>query len=229
MAHMEPMVHIIDDDRLARDSTAALVQSMGMSALAHSSVEAFLRAVHPDVPGCIVTDLRMPGLSGMDLLTELESRDLPLPVIMITAFARTHLTVKALRTGAITVLEKPCDDQVLWDAIRQAIDIDRAVRAQRARRREISERFALLTGQEQLVLERLLRGETNRQIAQALDVSTRTVEARRHNIFRKTQTGSIADLVALALIHRQAPGHTRSAVSQPVLMADTAGHHVVDA
>jgi FixJ family two-component response regulator len=192
-------VFVIDDDEAARLSVCALATSMHVAAEAFASVEDFLAHFDATRAGCIVADVRMPGASGVDLLSMLAERGARIPVIIVTAFADTPLTVKAMKGGAITFLEKPCSDHELWDAIREALNRDAANRATQESQREIHQRLAKLTTDEQQVLDMLVDGKPNKLIAKELDVSLRTIESRRHNIFSKTGTSTVAELVRLVM------------------------------
>jgi two-component system response regulator FixJ len=192
-------VFVVDDDELARRSVCALVASRGCRAVAFSSAEAFLATYDVNQPGCLVTDVRMLGMDGLELQERLRSLNVRIPVIVITAYATTPLTVRAMQSGAITLLEKPCYDEKLWQAIEAALDQDRKQRLVDAQRRDIATRMAQLSDGERKVLDLMLAGKPNKSIARALDVSIRTVEARRHNIFKKLGTDSVAELVRLVL------------------------------
>ncbi len=194
---MDGTVYLIDDDSVARDSIQTLTRSMGLATEVYPSAEAFLEAYSGSTPGCVITDLRLRGMSGLELLDRLSSTDDTIPVILLTAYARTPITVRAIRGGAINVLDKPCDEDRLWEAIREALAVESRRRQDRNQRRDLESRFASLTPQEAGVLEMMISGATNRQIATRLEVSTRTVEARRHQIFQKTRTQTVADLVRL--------------------------------
>lgn len=192
-------VFVIDDDEAARLSVCALATSMHVHAEAFASVEDFLSRFDPERSGCIVADVRMPGASGVDLLQLLADRGSKMPVVIVTAFADTPLTVRAMKGGAVTFLEKPCSDHELWDAIRESLARDAAQRAAQATQQQFRDRLAKLTAEEQQVLEMLIEGKPNKLIAKELDVSLRTVESRRHNVFLKTGTTTVAELVRLVL------------------------------
>jgi two-component system response regulator FixJ len=192
-------VFVIDDDEAARLSVCALATSMHVHAEGFASAEEFLSRFDPDRAGCIVADVRMPGASGVDLLQLLADRGSKIPVIIVTAFADTPLAVRAMRGGAVTFLEKPCSDHELWDAIRESLARDAAQRAAQATQQQFRDRLAKLTGEEQQVLDMLIEGKPNKLIAKELDVSLRTVESRRHNVFLKTGTSTVAELVRLVL------------------------------
>jgi RNA polymerase sigma factor (sigma-70 family) len=195
----EVTVFVVDDHELARNSVCALVESMGLKAQAFASGEEFLAAYRAQQPGCLVTDVRMLGMSGIELQQQLAARGCKLPVIVITAHANTPLTVQAMKQGAVTLLEKPCSDNDLWDAIREALSRDEQQRSQAARREEIRQRLTELTPHEREVLDRIVAGKLNKSIARELKVSIRTVENRRHNIFQKLGADSVAELVRLVV------------------------------
>ncbi len=196
-------VYIVDDDQQARESVTALVQSMGLTALAFPSAEEFLEHVRPDTHGCVVTDLRMIGMSGIELQDALRQHEIMLPVILITAYPRTSLTVRAMKHGAITLLEKPYEDDDLWDAVREGLLRDEQQREKRLRQREIRKRLESLSEKQQQVMEFMVEGIANKVIARRLDVSIRTVENRRHEIFEKMQAKSLAELVQMVFTVRE--------------------------
>lgn len=194
-----PMVNVVDDDQLARDSVCALVKSMGIAVRSFDSAEAFLGEYQPGSPGCLVTDFRMRGMNGVELQQELIDREIFLPVILITAFARTATTVEVVQKGAVTVLEKPYVEDDLWEAIRKALSCDQEHRARVERLTESRRRLAELTEKERDVLELVMEGCANKQIARLLDVSIRTVENRKAALFDKTRTDSLAELIQLTI------------------------------
>jgi FixJ family two-component response regulator len=141
----------------------------------------------------------MLGMSGLELQEKLKELDISLPVIIISAYAQTPMTVQAMKRGAVSFLEKPCEENQLWDAIREALAQDEATRLARERREECHQRLAILTPAERAVMELIVAGEPNKVIAKRLGVSVRTVEARRHEVFKKTQVDSVAALVRLVM------------------------------
>jgi len=195
----EPTVFVVDDDQQARKSVCALVRSMGVPAEAFASAEEFLEGYAEGFPGCLVTDVRMFGMSGLELQEELKRRNVMLPVIVLTAYARTPITVRAIKSGAVTLLEKPYADDDLWDAIRRALAEDASGRADHDRRREIRDRIAELTGAERKVMDMMVKGKPNKVIAARLDVSIRTVENRRREVFAKMKADSVAELVRMVI------------------------------
>ncbi len=192
-------VFVIDDDQQARESVCALVQSMGLRSRAFASAEEFLDHVDRDVRGCVVTDLRMLGMNGLELQDTMRERGIIIPVILITAYARTSLTVRAMKQGAVTLLEKPYEEDDLWDAVREALRMSELQYDKQARRRDILQRLELLTPKEHQVMELMVEGIANKVIANRLDVSIRTIENRRHDIFEKMDASSLAELVRMVV------------------------------
>lgn len=192
-------VFVVDDDANLRDSVCALVSSMGWPCKVFASAEEFLAGYVAGERGVLVVDLRMPGMSGLDLQAELARRGCHLPVIILTAYARTATTVRAMQAGAVTMIDKPYHDDDLWDAIRTAIDKEEAIWRASRRRREISDRIATLTPEERRVAQLLVDGKQNKAIAQQMGIAVRTVEKRRHDVLAKMHADSLADLVRLFL------------------------------
>jgi two-component system, LuxR family, response regulator FixJ len=193
----KPTVFVVDDDEQARKSVCALVRSMNVPAEAFASAEDFLAQYTADRPGCLVTDYRMVGMNGLELHEELVRRKIFLPFIVLTAHARTPLTVRAMQGGAITLLDKPYADDDLWEAIRRALVEHAAWQTAQAKCGELRERLARLTPAERHILTLLAEGKPNKQIANELDLSLRTVENRRHEILAKMEAGSLAELIRL--------------------------------
>jgi two-component system response regulator FixJ len=200
----ESTVYVVDDDPAARESVAALVKSKGLRARTFASAEDFLAAIDRSMRGCLVVDVRMTGMSGLDLQERLNRDKVPLPVIIITGHATVPTAVQAMRAGATTFLEKPCSDHELWNHIRLALDAEGRAHEEQTHRDEIAARMAKLTPDERTVMDRLVAGRPNKQIASELDLGLRTVELRRANIMKKLHANSLADLVRFALILEQA-------------------------
>ncbi len=195
----EPTVFVVDDDEHARKSVSALVRSLKGRSESFCSAEEFLAFYTAGRPGCLVTDICMMGMSGLDLQARLLELGIELPVVVLTAFPRTRLTVRAMAAGAVTLLEKPYAADELWDAIRNALSRDAAAHAETQRRRKISDRAKLLTPTERDVMRMIVRGQPNKLIAKQLSTSMRTIEARRHQVFAKMEVESVAELVRLAI------------------------------
>lgn len=196
---VEPTVFVVDDDELARTSTTALVGSMGIPSESFCSAEEFLDRYVAGRPGCLVTDIRMLGMSGLELQERLRELDIQLPVVVMTAYAKTPLTVRAIQGGAVTLLEKPCEENELWDAIRRALARDAEDRAANEHRQRIVRRIEGLTPTQRKVMDMIVAGKANKVIAVELDVSIRTVEARRQEVFAKMKADSVAELVRLVM------------------------------
>lgn len=196
----EPVVHVIDDDEALRDSLAFLLASARHKVRTYESAVAFLDALTGVEPGCVITDVRMPDVSGVDLLRRLKESDSSLPVIVITGHGDVPLAVEAMKLGAVEFLEKPFDDDVLLDAVKSALN-----RAERDARRyaeqaQIGERLATLSTREREVLHGLVAGKPNKIIAFDLGISPRTVEIYRANVMTKMKASSLSDLVRMALV-----------------------------
>jgi len=195
----EPVIFIVDDDPAARNSLAALVKSRRLPVETFSSAEEFLKGYNPATRGCLIADVRMTGMSGLELLEQMANRGLHLPVIVITGFADVPMAVRAMRAGAVTFLEKPCGEQEIWDAIQAALDAEEKANELQLKRVEIKERYAQLKPIELEVLKKLMAGMTSKTIAYELQLGLRTVELRRANIMDKMGAHSLPELVRLVL------------------------------
>ncbi len=193
-------VHIIDDDEALRDSLSFLLISANIPVATYGSAAAFLEALPGIATGCVVTDVRMPGMSGIDLLKELRNRTAALPVIMITGHADVPLAVTAMRLGAVDFLEKPFDDEVLIASVRSSLARQQEVDRGQAQRAQVQERLAALSARERQVLDGLVVGNPNKTIAFDLGISPRTVEIYRANLMTKMKAASLSDLVRMALV-----------------------------
>ena len=195
-----PMVHVIDDDDAARQSLAFLLRTVQLEVQTYESAIAFLETASRIGSGCIVTDVRMPGMSGIDLLRRLKELKISLPVIVITGHGDVPLAVEAMRIGAVDFIEKPFDDEVLLAAVRSALRQTEAEGKLQAERAEIERRLATLSGRESDVLRGLVSGHANKRIAFDLGISPRTVEIYRANLMTKMCAASLSDLVRMALV-----------------------------
>ena len=196
----EDLVHIIDDDEAVRESVAFLLDSAGIGSRTYPSAEQFLSSFSAESTGCIVTDVRMPGTTGIDLLRRLAEIGSTLPAIVVTGHADVPLAVEAMRLGAVDFLEKPFDDESLIASIRSALTRARQGDQTEAERSAASSRIATLSPRERDVLEGLVAGKPNKMIAFDLGISARTVEVYRANVMTKTQAASLSELVRMALI-----------------------------
>ena len=196
---MYQIVHIIDDDPVVCKSIRLFLATEGIESKTYSSAQQFLAAIGPEERGCVITDVRLPEMSGVDLLAEVQARGLNLPVILITGQGDIPLAVDAMKKGAADFMEKPVNDALLLASVRKALDRQVVDPEQSASAQEIRSRLSTLTTREQDVLDRLVDGKSNRVIAGELGISFRTVEIHRANIMRKTQAGSLPELVRMLL------------------------------
>ena len=198
MGEAESIVFIIDDDPLYRTSTERLVRSIGFRAQSFESARNFLSSRRPNVPSCLILDVRLPGLSGLDLQRVLTEAGVHIPIIFVTGHGDIPMSVQAMKAGAVEFLTKPFRDQALLDAIRQAIGRDRAARRQHARNADLRRRYESLKPREREVFKCVVSGMLNKQIADELGATERTVKFHRGNIMRKMQVKSLAELVRIA-------------------------------
>jgi two-component system, LuxR family, response regulator FixJ len=195
----EPNIFIIDDDPAVRQALTVLVRSMRLQTQSFESAQQFLDSFDRTQPGCMLLDVRMPGISGMELLERLHQEDVHLPAIVMSAYGDVPMVVRAMKAGALNFLEKPCRDQELWEAIHEAIQWDTAHRQTLTFRDKVLRRLQRLTAGEQIVLRMLINGRSNRAIAEELKLSVRTIEVRRAKVMKKMKAESLAELIRLAL------------------------------
>ncbi|HEY7748463.1 MAG TPA: response regulator FixJ [Aestuariivirgaceae bacterium] len=195
-----PLVHVIDDDEAMRDSLQFLLQSHKIDVRTHESAKAFLQKLSGLKVGCIITDVRMPEISGVELLHRLKELRTGMPVIVITGHGDLPLAVEAMKLGAVDFLEKPFDDEVLLAAVRSALAHWNQKSLEHTEKAELQERFASLSTREREVLQGLLAGSPNKTIAHDLDISPRTVEVYRANVMTKMKAASLSELVRMGLL-----------------------------
>lgn len=194
----DAMVFVIDDDESMREALHSLIRSVGLRVLTFGSADEFLRSERPDVPACLILDVRMPGLSGLDLQRDLSKGNIHIPIIFITGHGDIPMSVRAMKAGAVEFLTKPFRDQDLLDAIQQALDRDRRARSQQADSADLRSRFHSLTPRETEVFELVVKGLLNKQIALQLGTSEITIKLHRRQVMEKMAADSLADLVRMA-------------------------------
>jgi len=200
MNEAESTVFVVDDDADLRESLGWLFQSAGLRVKSYSTAQEFLTDYKPEEPGCLLLDVRMPGLSGLDLQEELRRRGVPPPIIMMTGHARVPMAVRALKGGAIDFIQKPFSDQELLERIHQAIDLDRRTRQVRTEAAKFAALLTYLTPRERKVMDLVIAGKPNKIIAADLAISPKTVEIHRGRVMEKMRVESVAELVRLDLL-----------------------------
>ncbi len=195
----DSVVFIIDDDAAIRDSLSWLVESVGLRVKTFANADKFLEVYDPSLLGCIVLDVRMPGMSGLDLQEELIRRASDLPVLIITGYGDVQGAVRALKAGAADYLQKPVSDQTLLDRIQDCLRANVRERKRRADQEDIVSRMASLTPRQRQVMDLVVDGRSNKEIAQCLDISVKTVESHRGHVMQKMGVSAIADLARLTL------------------------------
>ena len=198
MTESEAIVYVIDDDAQTRDALKNLMRSVGLHVEVFASAQDFLRSKRPDVPACLVLDVRLRGLSGLDLQKRMAEAKIEVPIIFITGYGDIPMTVQAMKAGAVEFLTKPFRNQELLDAIQQALERDRTTRDQRAKNEELHTRYDSLTSREREVMTLVVAGLLNKQIAGELGTSETTVKNHRHQVMEKMGADSVAELVKMA-------------------------------
>lgn len=192
-----PVVFVVDDDPSVRSTLKFLLNSMGLSVESFDSAEDFLHKKLPDAPSCLVLDVRLPGLSGLDFQRELAARNIRIPIVFLTGHGDIRMTVRAMKDGAVEFLTKPFRDQDLLDAIRIALDRDRAIREAQEEMAELRKRFESLTPREREVISMVVSGMLNKQVAAQLGTAENTVKVHRSRAMEKMHAQSLADLVRM--------------------------------
>jgi FixJ family two-component response regulator len=194
----DPIVFVVDDDLSMREALSDLIASVGLLVEAFKSAQEFLEHNRPDAPCCLVLDVRLPGLSGLDLQRELIRSEAPIPIIFITGHGDIPMSVRAIKEGAVDFLTKPFRHQDLLDAIQRALETDRTARQERTRVTELRRRYESLTKREREVMKLIVSGLLNKQIAGELGTSEVTVKIHRGHIMLKMKAGSVVELVRMA-------------------------------
>jgi len=193
-----PVVFVVDDDISMREALKNLLRSVGLEVETYSAAQEFLSSRRSDAPGCLVLDVRLPGLSGLELQRQLSEANIQIPIIFITGHGDIEMSVRAMKSGAVEFLTKPFRDQDLLDAVQHAIDGDFAARAQRVEISELRGRFESLSPREQEVMLMVVQGFLNKQIAGKLGTSEATVKLHRGHLMQKMQAGSLAHLIRIS-------------------------------
>jgi two-component system response regulator FixJ len=194
------LVHVIDDDDAVRDSLSFLLRSADFDVVAYQSAMQFLESLTRETDGCVITDVRMPDISGLELLKRMRALSCVIPVIVMTGHGDIQLAVEAMKAGAADFLEKPFDDDRILSAVRSALETRRMEGERVAMRHEIEQRLESLSQRERQVLDGLVAGSPNKAIAHELGISPRTVEVYRANVMTKMQAGSLSELVRMTLL-----------------------------
>lgn len=199
----EPIVHVVDDDPAMRDSLEFLLETAGLTARTYESGLALLEAAADLAPGCVVTDVRMPEMSGLDLVRRLAEAGVTHPVIVMTGHADVPLAVEAMKAGVVDFIEKPFDDEIFLTAVRGALNAGVQAEEQHSQDTAVKERLASLSTREHQVLEGLVAGRANKVIAYDLGISPRTVEVYRANVMTKMQARSLSELVRMSILSQR--------------------------
>jgi FixJ family two-component response regulator len=198
MSEDQPTIFVIDDDVSVRDAIKGVVKSVGLRVETFESAQEFLQKSPPDGPNCLVLDVRLPGLSGLDVQRELTRLNIRIPIVFITGYGDIPMTVQAMKAGAVEFLTKPFRDQDLLDAIQQALERDRTIRQQRSEVAALRQRFETLTERERQVMGLVVAGKLNKEIGAELGTSEITVKVQRSRVMHKMQADSVIDLVRMA-------------------------------
>jgi FixJ family two-component response regulator len=198
MTETDAMVFVVDDDAPMRKSLENLIRSVGLRVEVFASAQEFLRSKRPDLPSCLVLDVRLPGLSGLDVQRRTSDPGMEIPIVFITGHGDIPMSVHAMKAGAVEFLTKPFREQDLLDAIQQALERDRTAREQRAALEELRSRFESLTPRERAVMTRVVAGLLNKQIGAELGTSEATVKMHRHQVMEKMGASSLPELVRMA-------------------------------
>jgi len=196
----DPTVFVVDDDDAVRHFLGGLIASVELNVETYASAQEFLDAYERGRGGCLVLDIRMPGMSGLELQKELVTRDIRIPVVILTGHGDVQIAVQAMKAGAFDFIEKPFNNELLLDRIQKAVAQQIDVTTDRVKRDDIADRISLLTSRERQIMDMVANGEMNKMIAHRLGISEKTVEIHRHKVMEKMQAKSLADLVRMVVI-----------------------------
>jgi len=197
MNNVKPTVHIVDDDEAICQSLSFLIEDVGLHTQTYGTARDFLEAYDPAQSGCLVVDVRMPGMGGLELLWKLSEQGTNLPAVVITGHGDVPMAVDAMKCGAVDFIEKPFRDQDLLDAVQKAVEMDARVRCQRERKVEIEAKASLLTARQQEIMNLLAKGKNSKAVAYELGINQKTVDFHRANILEKMETDSVVELALL--------------------------------
>jgi len=217
MTDSKPTVFIVDDDASVRKALRLLIKSVGLNVETYSSGREFLAAYHPSMPGCLVLDLRMPNMSGLELQDELRKRSIDIPLVFISGHGDVAVATQALKAGAMDFVEKPFSDQLLLESVQQAILNDQQKRKRRARHEAVAARMRILTPRERQIALLVVAGKASKQIAAELLISQKTVEIHRSHIMKKLGAKCVADVVRIALGGMSLPTGEASAPMETIM------------
>jgi len=198
----QPVVYVVDDDDAVRKALSMLIKTAGLAVQAYDSAQAFLDNYSPHQPSCLILDVRMPGMSGMELQEKLINLNINIPIIIITGHGDVPMAVRAVQKGALDFIQKPFEDDMMLERIQKAIEIDTKNREERARQEEIEVRIARLSPREREVMDMLVDGKQTKEIAFHLGLSRKTVDIHRSHVMMKLGVGSVVELVRIGLSYR---------------------------
>lgn len=199
MSGTVPTVFIVDDDQYVRDALALLMDQVGLKAERYASAQAFLKSYEPDTPGCLIVDVRMPGMSGLDLQKHMTERGIQLPIIIVTGHADVPMAVRAMKLGAVDFIEKPFNDQELLERVQRCIELATKVRRERDQATSLQTRLEQLSKREREVMDMIVAGKYSKVIAAELGISPKTVDVHRSHILEKMGVKSVAELVRIII------------------------------